>query len=243
MQFQTSMKINIIILIVFLFVATSTFSQHNVGIGTNTPDSNAILEMKSTDKGILIPRMTSTQRNNMTPTLGINQKGLLVFDNDSSKFFYWNGIMWLTFQSGTQGPPGVANIQSYGVTGTGTYVNSIYPLWTSVIGLNNTINLVDSATLNIFTNGRIDAVGTSGGFYVKIQIFMNGNPITNALQTFNSVTNYPNYDIMRWSFSYPLKLPAGTYFFEVKACKNYSSSPDFSASSNNEGSLIIQVFY
>jgi hypothetical protein len=110
MQFLEPMKNRIFIIIILFFDLTYGFGQNNVGIGTNTPDSNAILEMNATDKGILIPRMTSTQRNNMTPSLGLTQEGLLVYDNDSTKFFYWNGYSWQTFGSGAMGPQGPSGI-------------------------------------------------------------------------------------------------------------------------------------
>jgi hypothetical protein len=109
------MKIKFIILIIILLSVSAGYSQNNVGIGTNMPDTNAILEMKAAGKGILIPRMTSSQRNNMAPSLGLTQKGLLVFDNDSTKFFYWNGNSWQTLggvvtgPAGPQGPAGPAS--------------------------------------------------------------------------------------------------------------------------------------
>jgi len=93
----------------------------NVGIGTNTPDANAILELQATNKGILVPRMTSVERTNMNPSLSIVQKGLMVFDNDSTMFFYWNGFAWQTFGSGPMGPMGPAGpvgpLGLQGVTG------------------------------------------------------------------------------------------------------------------------------
>ena len=44
-----------------LFTAGLLFSQ-NVGTGTNTPNASAQLDITSTTKGILIPRMTLVQR-------------------------------------------------------------------------------------------------------------------------------------------------------------------------------------
>ena len=41
----------------------------------------------------------------------MTQKGLMVFDNDSVKFFYWNGAAWQTFGSGPMGPQGPAGAQ------------------------------------------------------------------------------------------------------------------------------------
>ena len=38
----------------------------NVGIGTVTPDNSSILDLTSTSRGFLIPRMTVVQRNSIT---------------------------------------------------------------------------------------------------------------------------------------------------------------------------------
>jgi len=71
----------------------------NVGIGTSNPDASALLEMQSTDKGILIPRMTYAQRNAIAAPV----KGLLIFQTDSiapatpSTFYYWDGTQWVPF--------------------------------------------------------------------------------------------------------------------------------------------------
>ena len=46
-------------------------STGNVGIGTATPDAYAILDLTSTTKAFLPPRMTTTQRDAMTPTAGM----------------------------------------------------------------------------------------------------------------------------------------------------------------------------
>ena len=62
-------------LTVVLFTAT-TVAQ--VGIGTITPDTSAALDITSTTKGLLIPRMTSAQRDAITsPT-----QGLIIFCSD-----------------------------------------------------------------------------------------------------------------------------------------------------------------
>lgn len=101
------MKLKLCVLLLLIAcMALPVLAQNNVGIGTNTPDSKAILDIVSTNKGILVPRMTSTARTAMSPGLTITQKGLMVFDTDSVKFFYWNGFSWQTFGSGPMGPQG-----------------------------------------------------------------------------------------------------------------------------------------
>jgi len=67
-----------------------------VGIGTNSPDSSAALEITSptNNKGVLLPRLTQTQR------LGISSpaSGLLVYQtNGTNGLYYYDGSNWLRF--------------------------------------------------------------------------------------------------------------------------------------------------
>ena len=80
-------------LIIFLFISLClpTFAQtDNVGIGTSNPDGSALLDLSSNNKGILIPRLSTTER------LAINQPalGLQVFDTTLSQFWFYNGNVW-----------------------------------------------------------------------------------------------------------------------------------------------------
>ena len=47
---------------IVLLLMSLSFLQAQIGINTTDPDSSAILHMKSTSQGILIPRMTTQQR-------------------------------------------------------------------------------------------------------------------------------------------------------------------------------------
>jgi hypothetical protein len=85
-------------------------AQNNVGIGTTTPNANSILEMQSTSQGVLVPRMTSTQR----LAIAVPTEGLLVYDITVDCFFFYETTTatWknLCSASGTgpQGPAGPA---------------------------------------------------------------------------------------------------------------------------------------
>jgi putative salt-induced outer membrane protein YdiY len=61
MKYFTSTHIKKVVkisqLVILIFASLSTISQ--VGIGTITPDESAQLEIQSTEKGLLIPRMTA----------------------------------------------------------------------------------------------------------------------------------------------------------------------------------------
>jgi hypothetical protein len=71
---------------------TNTFPNNgSVGIGTLTPNSSAKLEVKSTTKGVLIPRMTQAQRN----AIASPANGLLIYQTDgNSGFYYYDGAAW-----------------------------------------------------------------------------------------------------------------------------------------------------
>ena len=74
-----------------LLININTFAQ-NVGIGTTSPDASAMLDITSTGKGILVPRMTEVQRNNIASPA----TGLLVYQNDGDiGFWYFDGTDWI----------------------------------------------------------------------------------------------------------------------------------------------------
>lgn len=61
-----------------------------VGFNVEIPDSSSVMEIQSTDKGILIPRMTTADRNAMANGTVVLAEGLMVFDTDEHRFYFWN---------------------------------------------------------------------------------------------------------------------------------------------------------
>ena len=59
-------------------------SQNAVGVGVSTPDASAVLEVSSTNKGFLFPRMTEAQRLG----IGAPATGLLVYQTDAEEGVY-----------------------------------------------------------------------------------------------------------------------------------------------------------
>src|ERR1019366_854768 len=84
--------------LLFLFVSVTVFAQnHNVGIGTTMPDRSALLDMKATDKGVLVPRLNTAQRLAIVnPAIG-----LLVYDSTLKCFYYFDGTQWNSLCAGT----------------------------------------------------------------------------------------------------------------------------------------------
>ncbi len=73
---------------------TNTFpSTGSAGIGTTNPNVSALLEIKSTKKGLLIPRMTQSQRN----AIASPAKGLMIYQTDKNPgFYFYNGTAWFS---------------------------------------------------------------------------------------------------------------------------------------------------
>jgi hypothetical protein len=79
--------------------AQNTFPANGaVGIGTTTPNASSLLEIKSTTKGILVPRMTMAQRN----AISLPAMGLLIYQtNNTPGFYYYNGTAWTAITTKT----------------------------------------------------------------------------------------------------------------------------------------------
>ena len=82
-------------------------AQKNVGIGTNSPDPSAVLELSSNEKGMLVPRMSTFLRLSITAPA----TGLLVYDSDLSLFYFYDGSQWKALTAGAAGPTGAAGVQ------------------------------------------------------------------------------------------------------------------------------------
>jgi uncharacterized protein (TIGR02145 family) len=84
-----------------LVLLASTFSFSQVGIGTTTPDASAQLDLTSTDKGLLPPRMTQAQRNAIATPV---PAGLIVWCTDcgtAGELQVNNGSSWTNMIGGT----------------------------------------------------------------------------------------------------------------------------------------------
>ena len=97
------MKKLIFLLPIFVLLQLCLYAQ--VGIGTATPAASAQLDVSSTTKGFLPPRMTAAQRSAISsPT-----NGLLVYQTDyPSGLYYFNAGVWSKLSETTSYPNGTA---------------------------------------------------------------------------------------------------------------------------------------
>lgn len=85
-----------LLLILFSFTVLSSMAQ--VGIGTLTPNPSAVLDISSSDKAVLFPRLTTAQRNAIVNPVA----GMMVFNTDSACIEIFRGVNW--FNICTAGP-------------------------------------------------------------------------------------------------------------------------------------------
>jgi hypothetical protein len=65
----------------------------NVGIGTSTPDPSARLDVSDNQRGILIPRLTTAERNAITNPA----PSLLIYNTDCNEYqYYIDGTGWVS---------------------------------------------------------------------------------------------------------------------------------------------------
>ena len=129
------------LLFVWVLFSVQVFAQ--TGIGTTTPNASAKLDVFSTNKGFLPPRVTLTSVSDGT-TIASPAEGLLVYNLGSvglqAGYYYWNGANWATIATATSAGNGV----------TASDMVKIYD------GVGN------AATIN--TNGATFSVTTSGKY-------------------------------------------------------------------------------
>jgi microcystin-dependent protein len=76
-------------------------AQTSIGMGTTSPDSHAVLDISSTTKGVLFPRLTTAQQTTLAGSLGAGQKGMTVTDSATGHLMVWTGAAWETPAAGT----------------------------------------------------------------------------------------------------------------------------------------------
>lgn len=84
-------RLSFLLMLMLCVVCTpKVFAQH-VGIGTSTPHPSAMLDVSSTSRGLLIPRMTAAQRLAISNPVA----GLMVYQIDFTQgFYFFNGMVW-----------------------------------------------------------------------------------------------------------------------------------------------------
>lgn len=172
------MKKSVITLVTILALTTSSFAQVAINTTGATPNTSAILDVSSTDKGILIPRMSTSNRTNDVTAV----EGLLVFDTETDSFWYYDATQsaWVEINSGTavSDIDDLSDAKSDGTSvflgtgagsvddGSNNYNSSlgVYSLHSNTSGSHNTSVGSDNMYRNT-TGSRNTVVGRRGNYY------------------------------------------------------------------------------
>ena len=186
-----------------------------IGFGTSTPASSSILDLTSTTKGLLTPRMTTGQRD----LISSPSVGLFIYNTSTSFFNYWDGSTWIQVDSSTGGDVSGSGTTNYAVMwtdggnsviGNSTWyysTNDYLPVTTgsnigdathrigtifmaSVFDYSNSLTWVNSAStkMTLSTAGNL-GIGVTSSSSIRVNIQSDATSSNYAFQALNSASS------------------------------------------------------
>lgn len=200
----------------FCFISI-TYAQ--VGVGTTTPDSSSVLDIESTDKGVLLPRMTNAQKNSISNPAN----GLMVYDTTNK---------CTSVNTGTPAVPDWeclnktdnATIPTVLVSDTSLVINSSNDnQWLDVPDLTTTFTILEDELIAVdwtLFAGQYNA-STSSGFAQMFTILeINGTNDVTSTNYLPMVHNPGGANYRRLmnnsTFTHAINLSPGTYTIQVR---------------------------
>ncbi len=136
------MKRTITTIFALLFGTITLICQVAINTDNSDPDGSAMLDVKSTDKGILIPRMTEVQRD----AISSPAEGLIIYQTDETEgLYYYDGTNWIIM--GASYGTGENNAGNAGIgSNYGTVVSVTGKVWLDRnLGASQVADSVDNA--------------------------------------------------------------------------------------------------
>lgn len=213
-----------ILSLVFIVFGFTAYAQ--IGIGTTNPAATAALDIESTTKGLLFPRLTQTQRNAITnPALG-----LMIFCTNCAaqgQPQFYNGTSWnsmlksASLLNGTSDPGANTGANDDFFINTtsnqlfGPKASGSWPTGISMVGPSGTNGILSSGSAagntpywngtnwvvsssNIYNNGTNVGIGTSSPT-VKFDVTGAGRFITTTLPLTLTSTNNTVYQAFKFN--------------------------------------------
>ena len=162
----------LIVLVFFSFFTLKTNAQ--VGINTTAPDASSALDIQSTEAGLLIPRMTTAERDAITDPAN----ALLVFDTDLNGYYFNDGTPaspdWTLLLTETESRDNYVIVKSeddFPTASGGTITldeNTLYEV-NGTISTSNSINVNGAYLIGKDTNEDIINYTGSGALFTGNQ--------------------------------------------------------------------------
>lgn len=227
-------------LLIILAALGLTFKAQAQGMAVNNdsspPHSSAMLDVKATDKGMLIPRMTAAQRSLIAAPV----TGLWVYQTDgTSGFYYYNGSAWTLMGNDNLGnhtattnlnmaTNSINNANNVTATGVATLGGNAYPTTTGTSGQALTTNGAGLLSWTPAPSGATTQLHVITTTAQTLMIAGPGFPSTPTIVNFGTATIAPTAGIGTWDATtdtYTVGASgAGWYFVEALFMGDLSAS-------------------
>lgn len=175
----------VIIFIIATIYGSSLFAQVKVGNNATNLDANAVLEIESANKGLLLPRLALTSTTSPSPMSSFT-RGMLIYNtsvqNDVTPgMYYSDGVKWLKMVAGSFAETPTASWRTTGNDGTNTATHFLGT--TDNMGLRFRTGNIER--MSIGTNGWV-GIGTSSP---AAALEVKGQVIIDTLSAGNAATD------------------------------------------------------
>jgi hypothetical protein len=201
----------------FIFIAIVGFAQ--TGIGTITPNASAKLDVYSTNKGFLPPRVTLTSATDGS-TIASPAEGLLVYNLGSvglqAGYYYWNGANWATIATTSSAGNGVTSsnlVKLYG---------EAYSTASGKIGNTNGYSFTVPVSGRYLFDFASSGYANSADFTMTFKVRQGTTDIGTDAQTSASNTVHVEYN-----GKVEINLQAGTTYNVIVTSTGIRNSSDF----------------
>ncbi len=167
---------NFFILLVLCCATAGLQAQTNVGINNPNPAASAALDVTSTTQGMLVPRMTQTQRNAIVAPA----TGLMIFQTDNTPgFYFYDGTTWTSVNGTNTGSSLQLLANKSGGTGESPATSGTTA--PSTISFNNLLSSPTNG--NTWTSNNTFTVGAGQDGIYMIQVRLHGPDAATVSQT------------------------------------------------------------
>ncbi len=199
------MSKNILFGIILLCSFFNAFAQ--VGIGTTSPAPGSILDINSSNSGVLIPRVELIETTNQLPiTAPTPETGLLVFNtatiNDVAPgFYYWTGTQWSPLSSGvvSEAPIDSVSLINDIIVNSNTY--------SDIDGMTLTFTARKSSVLINLTGSGLGYTSSISVAYLRVRNVTDNNIVGGTMEKIQNMTSIQGggggtYTTTTWSASF-----------------------------------------
>lgn len=182
--------------IYFIALLWATNSYAQVGIGTTNPSANAVLDVSSANKGLMLPRLADTT------SVSNPSAGLMIFNMQAKAPAFHDGAKWNNLSAANA----VADSVTYTITSANNgFVNGTYPLAGVSHGISNTgsslPNFQDvtfTKLLDANSNAIARAVSVAanlGSMVIEIKSYTPGAANPNFSIKLSTSVRFPSYQV------------------------------------------------